>query len=129
MSENPSDLRYTNDHEWARVEGNRVTIGITQHAVDALGDVTLVNLDVKVGGTVTAGKAFGTVESVKAVSDLFAPVTGRVVDVNKSLDDKPETLNVDPYTAGWMIVVEGAAESELNALLDAAAYNALLATL
>ncbi len=129
MSENPSDLRYTNDHEWARVEGNRVTIGITQHAVDALGDVTLVNLDVKVGGTVTAGKAFGTVESVKAVSDLFAPVTGRVVDVNKSLDDKPETLNIDPYTAGWMIVVEGAAESELNALLDAAAYNALLATL
>lgn len=129
MSENPSDLRYTKDHEWARVEGNRVTIGITKHAVDALGDVTLVNLDVKVGGAVTAGKAFGTVESVKAVSDLYAPVTGKVVDVNRSLDDKPETLNEDPYTAGWMIVVEGATESELGALLDAAAYNALLATL
>ena len=129
MSDNPRDLRYTNDHEWARADGANVRVGITTHAVEALGDITLVNLDVKVGGAVTAGKAFGTVESVKAVSDLFAPISGKIAAVNGALNDKPELVNEDPYGLGWMVTIEPAAGESIDKLLTAEAYDALLGTL
>ena len=126
MADVPADLKYTKDHEWARIDGHRVTVGITQHAVDQLGDVTLVGLDVKVGGALTAAKPFGTVESVKAVSDLFAPVTGTLVEVNASLNSNPEKVNESPYDAGWMVVIEVADASALGELLDASDYRAYL---
>lgn len=129
MADVPANLKYTNDHEWARLEGNRVVVGITQHAVDALGDVTLVGIDAKVGAAVGAGKAFGTVESVKAVSDLFAPVAGTLVEVNADLQAHPEKVNESPYDAGWMVVIEVADASALSALLDADAYTKYLGTL
>jgi len=129
MSDNPRDLRYTNDHEWARADGASVRVGITRHAVEALGDITLVNLDVKVGATVTAGKPFGTVESVKAVSDLFAPLSGKLVAVNGALDDKPELVNEDPYGEGWMVAIEPAAGESVDKLLSAEQYDAFLGTL
>lgn len=129
MADVPADLKYTKDHEWARIDGRRVTVGITQHAVDQLGDVTLVGLDVKVGGALTAAKPFGTVESVKAVSDLFAPVTGTLVEVNTSLNSNPEKVNESPYDAGWMVVIEVADASALHDLLDASAYAAYLGSL
>jgi glycine cleavage system H protein len=129
MADVPADLKYTKDHEWARIDGHRVTVGITQHAVDQLGDVTLVGLDVKVGGALTAAKPFGTVESVKAVSDLFAPVTGTLVEVNTSLNSNPEKVNESPYDAGWMVVIEVADASALGELLDANAYSAYLGSL
>jgi len=118
----PAGLKYTKDHEWAKVEGNRVTVGITGFAVEQLGDITLVNLDVKVGDELAAGKAFGTIESVKTLSDLYAPVSGKVVDVNKELDGKPESVNEDPYGA-WMIVIEVADTSALSQLLDDKSYG------
>lgn len=129
MSDNPRDLRYTNDHEWARATGDRVQVGITRHAVDQLGDITLVNIDLKVGAKVTAGKAFGTVESVKAVSDLFAPVSGTLVEVNRALQDTPEVLNEDAYVSGWMVVIQLEEGANLDGLLTADAYDALLGTL
>ena len=129
MSDNPKDLRYTNDHEWARPEGDRVQVGITRHAVEQLGDITLVNIDVKVGAKVTAGKAFGTVESVKAVSDLFAPITGTVVEINGALQKTPEVINDDPYVAGWMVTVQLDAGQSLDALMSAEQYDAYLGTL
>lgn len=129
MSDNPRDLRYTNDHEWARADGASVRVGITRHAVEALGDITLVNLDVKVGATVTAGKPFGTVESVKAVSDLFAPLSGKLVAVNGVLNDKPELVNEDPYGEGWMVAIEPAAGESVDKLLSAEQYDAFLGTL
>lgn len=129
MSENPRDLRYTNDHEWARADAAGVTVGITRHAVEALGDVTLVNVDVKVGGAVTAGKAFGTVESVKAVSDLFAPLSGTIVAVNAALQDKPELVNESPYDQGWMVTIAPAAGESVEKLLSAEQYDAFLGTL
>jgi len=118
----PEDLKYTRDHEWARVKGNRVTVGITDFAQDQLGDVVYVELP-DVGDMVKKGEAFGVVESTKAVSDLFAPVSGKVIEVNDPLTDAPETVNDDPYEEGWMIVVEAANPSELSDLLDAAAYE------
>ncbi|HEX7602177.1 MAG TPA: glycine cleavage system protein GcvH [Polyangiaceae bacterium] len=118
----PAGLSYTNDHEWAKVEGNKVTVGITGFAVEQLGDITLVNFDVKVGDTVTAGKAFGTVESVKTLSDLFAPVGGKVVAVNGELGSKPELVNEDCYGKAWMVVIETSAP--VAGLLDLAAYTA-----
>ena len=129
MADVPADLKYTKDHEWARVDGRRVTVGITQHAVDALGDVTLVGVDAKVGAALTAGKPFGTVESVKAVSDLFAPVSGALVEVNGALDGHPERVNESPYGDGWVVVIEVADASALGELLDAAGYTAYLGTL
>ncbi|MBL8683315.1 MAG: glycine cleavage system protein GcvH [Myxococcales bacterium] len=122
MASFPAELKYTKDHEWARIDGNRVKVGITQHAVDQLGDITLVNLDTKVGAKLEVGKAFGTVESVKAVSDLYAPVSGTVVEINKSLDANPEFINESPYEKGWMLVIEVA--SAPDGLLDVGAYNA-----
>jgi len=118
----PEDLKYTRDHEWARVKGNRVTVGITDFAQDQLGDVVYVELP-DVGDMVKKGEAFGVVESTKAVSDLFAPVSGKVIEVNDPLTDAPETVNDDPYEEGWMIVVEAANPSEQSDLLDAAAYE------
>jgi len=123
-----SDRRYTKDHEWAKEEGNSVSIGITSFAVDQLGDITLVNLDVKPGDTLTAGKAFGTIESVKTLSDLFAPVSGKVERINTDLESRPEIINDDCYEAGWMIVITPSDKSEFSTLLDAEAYAALLKT-
>ncbi|MCC6556597.1 MAG: glycine cleavage system protein GcvH [Polyangiaceae bacterium] len=122
----PADRQYTKDHEWAKDEGDGVAIGITAFAVDQLGDITLVNLDVKAGDTITAGKAFGTIESVKTLSDLFAPVSGRVERVNAELESRPELVNDDCYGKAWMIVVTPSDKSEIDALLDAAAYTELL---
>ena len=99
MADFPSELLYTKDHEWARQDGARVRVGITRHAVDALGDITLVNVDTAVGGSVEAGKAFGTVESVKAVSDLFAPVSGKIVEVNPALTNSPASRASGPRLA------------------------------
>ena len=122
----PTDLRYTNDHEWVRVDGDEATIGITAYAADQLGDIVFVELP-DPGRTVTQAAAFGVVESVKAVSDLFAPVTGDVVEANAELGGKPELVNSDPYGAGWMIRITLADASQLDALLDADAYDALIA--
>jgi glycine cleavage system H protein len=130
MADVPAGLKYTKEHEWARVEGNRVTVGITQHAVDALGDIILVSVDVKPGAAVAAAKVFGVVESTKSVSDLFAPISGTVVAVNEALKDAPEKVNESPYDAGWMVVFETAGTSaEIDGLMDAAAYGAFLGTL
>lgn len=130
MADVPSDLKYTKDHEWARVSGNRVTVGVTQHAVDQLGDIILVDISAKVGAAVASGKVFGVVESTKSVSDLFAPISGTVVEINDKLKDAPEKVNESPYGDGWMAVFEVAGTSgELDGLMDAAAYGAYLGTL
>lgn len=128
MSNVLSDRKYTNDHEWAKQTGAGVEIGITAYAVDQLGDITLVNLDVKEGDSVEAGKAFGTIESVKTLSDLFAPVSGKVTRINKDLESKPELVNADCYAA-WMVSIEPAAGASIDGLLDQAAYEKLLASL
>ncbi len=122
----PDDLRYTKEHEWARVDGKVVTIGITRFAVESLGDITQVDLP-KEGEELKKDAVFGTVESVKAVSDLFAPVTGKVVKVNDPLGDSPEYLSDDPYDEGWMLQVELSNEAELGELMDAAAYGEFVA--
>ena len=122
------DRRYTKDHEWAKKDGDEVLIGITAFAVDQLGDITLVNLDVKAGDTITAGKAFGTIESVKTLSDLFAPLSGKIARVNADLEHKPELVNEDCYDKAWMIAVVPSDASELGKLMDHAAYHDLLKT-
>ena len=122
MSTFPADLRYTHDHEWLRAQGSAWRVGITQFAVDALGDITLVDLP-KEGDQVTKGQRFGTVESVKSVSDLYAPVSGRVTAVNAALKDAPESVNIEPYGKGWMIEIEPNDKTETDELLDAAAYT------
>ncbi len=124
MSDFPETLKYTKDHEWAKVDGKRVTVGITKFAVEQLGDITLVNFDAKVGDTVTAGKTFGTIESVKTLSDLFAPIDGKIVDINKELDGKPELVNEDCYGKAWMVVIE--ATGDLSDLLEVGAYAAIV---
>src|SRR5512140_1982053 len=121
----PEDLRYTREHEWARKKGTRVVVGITDFAQDQLGDVVYVELP-DVGDPVKKGESFGVVESTKAVSELFSPVTGKVVEVNDPLSDAPETINDDPYEEGWMIVIEPADPKELESLLDAAGYQKFL---
>ncbi len=118
----PAGLKYTKDHEWAKVDGNKVIVGITAFAVEQLGDITLVTIDAKVGDQLTAGKAFGTIESVKTLSDLFAPINGKVVEINKTLDGSPEIVNEDCYGKGWMVVVEAADANAVNTLLDPSAY-------
>jgi glycine cleavage system H protein len=126
MVQVPEDLRYTREHEWAKVEGDRARIGITAFAQEQLGDVVFVALPT-VGAVVTATQPFGVVESVNAVSDLFAPLTGEVVETNAELVKKPETVNTDPYGQGWMIVVKLANPNELDGLLSAADYERLVA--
>jgi glycine cleavage system H protein len=121
-----TDRRYTKDHEWTKVEGGAALVGITAFAVDQLGDITLVNIDVKPGDVLTAGKAFGTIESVKTLSDLFAPLSGKVARVNGDLESKPEIVNEDCYDKGWMIAVTPSDASELEKLLEPAAYAELL---
>lgn len=121
----PDDLKYTKDHEWVRVDGDVVTVGITHHAQDQLGDVVFVELPDE-GSSFSAGDTFGTVESVKAVSDLFAPVGGEVTETNADLADTPEAVNGDPYGVAWMIKMKVSDASELDGLMDADAYRALL---
>ena len=126
MSENvPNDLLYTEDHEWARQEGNLVTVGITQFAVDQLGDVTQVDLPNE-GEVMKTHEVLGSVESVKAVSDVYAPVSGKVVKVNSPLQDSPEYVNEDPYDGGWMAQIEMSNPDELKGLMNAAAYEEFL---
>jgi glycine cleavage system H protein len=120
----PKDLRYTKEHEWVRVEGDLATVGITDFAAEQLGDVVFVDLP-EVGRTVAQFAAVGVIESVKAVSDLFAPVGGDVVETNAELTTKPELLNSDPYGQGWMLRIRLTDRTALDRLLDVAAYEAL----
>ncbi len=121
----PDDLRYSREHEWARVEGDRVTVGITEYAQRELGEIVYAELP-EVGSEVEQMETFGAVESVKAVSDLYSPVTGEVVQVNESLDDNPGLINNDPYGDGWMIVVELSDPDEMDDLMSAEDYAAFL---
>ena len=123
-----TDRRYTKDHEWAQPHSGNVRVGITAFAVDQLGDITLVNLDVKAGAELTVGKAFGTIESVKTLSDLFAPISGKVAAVNPELEHKPELVNDDCYDKAWMIEIVPSDAKELEGLLDHVAYAELLKT-
>ena len=120
----PDDLRYSTDHEWVRVDGTTVTIGITEYAQDALGDVVFVDMPEK-GRSIELGESFSEVESTKSVSDIYAPVTGSVSDVNEALEAQPELLNSDPYGEGWICRIELTDTSQLDALMDAAAYRTL----
>ena len=121
----PEDLRYSADHEWVKVEGERARIGITDYAQDALGDVVYVQVP-PVGTTVKAGESFSEIESTKSVSDIYAPVTGSIVDVNGDLADTPQRINEDPYGEGWLCVIQMTDPGELDALLDANGYRALV---
>lgn len=125
MSDVPDDLRYSTDHEWARSEDGRVRIGITDYAQDALGDVVFVQVP-EVGTKVAVGDSFSEVESTKSVSEIYAPVTGTIVEVNADLADAPQRLNDDPYGEGWICVIEVDDATQMNDLLDAAAYRALI---
>ena len=122
----PDNLRYTQEHEWLRLEGNEALVGITDFAQDALGDVVFVELP-SIGATFGSGQAFGVVESNKTVSDLFAPVAGRVTAVNHGLRDEPELVNNDPYGTGWMIRLVVTDREQVNRLLDADAYQTFVA--
>ncbi len=121
----PKELRYSKEHEWAKVEGKRVRVGITKFAADKLSDVVYVELP-QVGSSVSFMQTFGVVESVKAVSDLYAPVSGKVVEINQGLAEKPEVINTDPYGQAWMIVVEPKDMKELDQLMDATAYASMV---
>jgi glycine cleavage system H protein len=126
MSNVPANLKYTEEHEWVRDEGGVIVVGVTDHAQGALGDVVFLDLP-EVGRQLSRGKAFGVVESVKAVSDLYAPVDGEVVEVNADLVNSPEQVNKDPYGAAWMLKVKPKNVADVAGLLDAAGYQALLA--
>ncbi len=118
------DRKYTRDHEWAKSEGSELVVGITAFAVDQLGDITLVSLDVKVGDSVEAHKAFGTIESVKTLSDLFAPVSGKITRINGELEDSPELVNDDCWGKGWMVAIEPSnLDAEQDNLIDPGAYG------
>ncbi len=121
----PENVKYTNDHEWVRVEGNVGTIGVTDYAQGELGDVVFVDIDTDLK-EISIGNSFGTIEAVKTVSDLFAPFSGKVIEINKKLTDSPEVVNSDPYGEGWMIKAELSNPSDLNGLLDAIAYKSLI---
>ncbi|USG66747.1 glycine cleavage system protein GcvH [Brevibacillus ruminantium] len=121
----PKHLRYSEEHEWVRVDGNKVHIGITSFAQSELGDIVFVELP-EVGSTITQDEPFGSVESVKTVSELYAPVSGKVVEVNGELESAPELVNSSPYEQAWMIVVELSDESELDKLMDADKYEAMV---
>ncbi len=121
----PRDLRYTTEHEWIRVDGTRGVVGITYFAQEQLGDVVFVELP-KVGTTVEQGKSFGVVESVKTASDLYAPASGSIAAVNEKLTDQPELVNRDPYGEGWMVVIDMSDPSQVNSLLTAEQYEALI---
>ena len=123
MADIPEDLKYTKEHEWLRAQGDVYRVGITAFAVEQLGDVTMVELP-EVGDTMAKEDTFGTVESVKAVSDLYAPISGTVKSINEALDDTPEAVNEDPYDSGWLVEIEASDASQLEELMDAAAYRA-----
>jgi glycine cleavage system H protein len=118
----PTNYRYTKDHEWIDANGDSGTVGITDYAQEQLGDVVFVELP-KVGAKLAAGKSLGTVESVKAVSEIYSPVTGEVTEINSTLADSPETINKDPHVAAWLIKIKLSNSSELSSLMDAAAYQ------
>ena len=122
---NPPDLKYTEEHEWARAEGARITVGITDYAQDALGDVVYVDLPAT-GTRVEAGQPFGEVESTKSVSDLYAPVTGTIVERNEALESSPELVNSDPYGQGWLVAIEVSDPGVIDDLMDVDAYVALV---
>jgi glycine cleavage system H protein len=126
MASYPQSLKYTKEHEWARVNGNTATVGITAYAKDQLGDVVYLELP-EVGANVKKSEPFGVVESTKAVSELFAPVSGKVTKVNKALVDSPESINDDPHEKGWMIEIEMSSPQEAAGLLDAKQYEELVA--
>ncbi len=126
MADIPQDLHYTKEHEWLRLKDGAYQVGVTAFAVEQLGDVTMVELP-EVGDSLEKEQVFGTVESVKAVSDLFAPISGKVVRINESLEDTPESVNENPYSEGWLVEIEASDAAEVDALLDAAAYAALCA--
>lgn len=121
----PENLKYTNDHEWIKIEGNTGTIGITDYAQGELGDVVFVDIDPNLG-EIKKGESFGTIEAVKTVSDMFAPCSGKVLELNKELTDNPEYINNDPYGKGWMVKIEINDAAELNELLDVKAYKSLI---
>jgi glycine cleavage system H protein len=121
---NPEELRYTEEHEWARADDARVVVGITDYAQDALGDVVYVDLPAS-GTRIEKGQPFGEVESTKSVSDLYAPLTGTIVERNENLESSPELVNSDPYGEGWMVIIEADDPDDLNSLLSAADYEKL----
>ncbi len=123
----PLDLKYTKDHEWVRIEGNTVTIGITDFAQKELGDIVYIDVD-SIDDELEAGEVFGTVEAVKTVSDLFMPLTGKVINFNQELFDNPELVNTSPYGKGWIIKIEILDESQIKNLLNAEAYKDLIKT-
>lgn len=126
MSNVPTELKYTKSHEWVSIDGDTATVGITDHAQDLLGDMVFIELP-EVGDTVTAGKECAVVESVKAASDVYSPLSGEVVAINESLADSPETVNSDPYTGGWLFRVRMSNAAEVDSMLDAATYNGVAA--
>jgi glycine cleavage system H protein len=121
----PDNLKYTKDHEWTKIEGDTAIIGITDFAQSELGDIVYVELP-EVGAQTKQGESFGTIEAVKAVSDLFAPLTGEVLEVNSELSDKPEVINKDPYGDGWIIKIKFSDKGELEKLLDKSKYEELI---
>ncbi len=122
----PEDLRYTKEHEWARRDGDLIVVGITAHAVEQLGDITLVTVP-EPGTEVTQGESFGDIDSVKAVSELYAPIDGTIAEVNSALDDAPEQVNEKPYADGWLLKIKPSNPEQFEALLDAEAYGKLIA--
>lgn len=121
----PENLKYSDDHEWVRVEGNIAIIGITDHAQSELGDVVYIDIPDDID-SISAGSTVGTIEAVKTVADILSPVSGKVIDVNRSLNDTPDTVNKDPYGAGWILKVEMSDPSELDKLMDVSAYKAMI---
>lgn len=121
----PADLKYTKEHEWVKIDGNIATIGITDYAQGELGDIVFVELP-DIGAGVKQMDSFGTIEAVKAVSDMYSPVTGKVVEINSALDDDPMVINQDPYGDGWMLKVELSDPSEIEQLLDASGYKGII---
>lgn len=121
----PENLKYTNEHEWIRVEGDVAYVGITDYAQEQLGDIVFVDIQAE-GETLEAGEAFGTIEVVKTISDLFMPVAGEVLEQNEALADQPELVNKDPYGEGWIIKVKPAADADFDSLLDAESYKAII---
>lgn len=121
----PNELKYTEDHEWLRVNGNIVEVGVTDHAQGELGDIVYIDIP-DAEAQLSKGDTFGTIEAVKTVADVFAPISGKIIEVNNALNDAPETVNQDPYGAGWIVKIEMSDPSELDSLMDATAYQATL---
>lgn len=122
----PQGLKFSKEHEWVKVDGNVATIGITEYAQDQLGDIVYVDISVGEGDDIEEGEVFGSIEAVKTVSDLFMPITGKLIEINEGLDDAPENVNSDPYGEGWIIKVEIADASQLDNLLDADGYKSVI---